>query len=347
MPKAPRVRAVLGTIHDYTQADVDVLKEYGETECKYMVIGFETCPTTDRPHLHTVMQLKRPVAITVLQKLCNPRVMDTKFPLRATDPTHKKFAPEYCKKGSQTKEEWNEDGKDGLHHGDHADFWETGEFVPDGHRSDLDKARDVALKSDSWGEVVRNSEIAETVSRNLNYVREVFNNKLPQPKTFQEINGFDCEMREWQKECLALVTSEPDNRSIHWYYDPRGGAGKTQLTKYLVCNHNAVTLNGKANDMFYSYDMQPIIICDIARSSESTDSKGETKFFCPYGALEKLKDGIFYSGKYAGAMKVRNKNAHVLVFSNTEPETGKWSEDRLVLHRLSEAEPVDLGPQFE
>ena len=46
-------------------------------------------------------------------------------------------------------------------------------------------------------------------------------------------------------------------------------------------------------------------------------------------------DGIFFSGKYTSCLKVRNHNAHVVVFSNHEPERLKWTADRLHLIHLS------------
>ena len=80
--------------------------------------------------------------------------------------------------------------------------------------------------------------------------------------------------------------------------------------------------------MFYAYDMQKIVLVDIPRSTKDE--------YINYGAIEKLKDGVFFCGKYTSAMKIRNKNAHVVVFSNHEPEPGKWTSDRLFMIRLSE-----------
>ena len=66
MPTSPQVRALLGTVHDHTQSDIDKLKEFAQEKCKYMVIGFETCPTTG-------MQLKTQARLNVIQALVNPR----------------------------------------------------------------------------------------------------------------------------------------------------------------------------------------------------------------------------------------------------------------------------------
>lgn len=52
-----------------------------------------------------------------------------------------------------------------------------------------------------------------------------------------------------------------------------------------------------------------------------------------YQALEALKDGIMYSGKYEGGLCVFD-TLHVVVFSNEGPKDGMLSEDRVNLIRL-------------
>jgi len=320
MPATPQVMALLGTVHDYTQADVDKLKEFGENKCKYMVIGFENCPTTGRPHLHVVIQLKVRARLSIIKAIVNPRVMDTKFPLRVTDPYHCKFAPDYCKKGELSKADWDELGNKAEHFGLNAEYWETGKFVPPGTRTDLLKLRDAINEAPTFRAVLRNEEVAETLARHLNYARQVYDAKLPKPME-------DFIPRLWQAKLLQKLCEPPDDRTIHWVCDPSGGAGKTTFATYLVRNHQAIILAGKAQDMFYAYDMEPIIIIDIPRA--------DNQDYVNYGAIEKLKDGIFFSGKYSSCLKVRNHNAHVVVFSNHEPERFKWTADRLSLLHLS------------
>jgi ferredoxin len=67
------------TLHDYSEADLATLRAFA-SECKYLGLCKEICPTTDRPHVHVVVQLTRQKRASVLQKLCAPKVIDTKFP---------------------------------------------------------------------------------------------------------------------------------------------------------------------------------------------------------------------------------------------------------------------------
>lgn len=330
MPRSPQVRAALLTLHDYEESDLDKIRAFAEN-CKYLGFCKEVCPTTDRPHVHVVLQHKRQVAASVLHKLCAPKVIDAKFPLRCTDPTNKHFVCDYLKKGTQSKAEWKLDGSAGQHYGDDAVFEEFGEFVPDGHRSDLDEARRVIQDAPNFRTVLNDTTITDTVAKNMTWARAVFDAKKPKP-----IENF--QPRPWQAALLERLAEPPDDRTIIWVYDPLGAAGKTTLSNYLVRNHGATILAGKAQDMFYAYDMEKIVIVDLPRSTKDE--------FINYGAIEKLKDGIFFSGKYASALKCRDFNAHVIVFSNHEPEADKWTADRVLMIRLSE-HPVQHFPQFD
>jgi len=332
-----KVRSAMLTLHDYDEADLDKFRAL-VPDCKYLGLAKEVCPTTDRPHAHVVLQARGRFSSAKLQNLCKPKVIDTKFPLRCTDPTNKHFVCDYLKKGTQSKAEWKLDGSAGLHFGDDADFEEHGAFVPDGHRSDLDVLNTTIQEADSWGEVIRNKEIAPSVAKHLNYAKEVFAAKKPLPKTWETITGSQT-FHPWQAELLSILDSEPDNRTIIWVYDPMGCNGKTTLGTYILTNYDAILVSGKANDIFHAYDMQKIILWDIPRSTADD--------YINYGAIEKLKDGVFFSGKYTSAQKIRNKKAHVVVFSNNLPKEGAWTTDRLKLIKLSEApEGPDYGEQF-
>ena len=56
-------------------------------------------------------------------------------------------------------------------------------------------------------------------------------------------------LQTWQKELLEIIKAEPDDRTIHWFYDKIGGSGKTTLAKHICINYNAIYLSGKAADM--------------------------------------------------------------------------------------------------
>lgn len=137
------------------------------------------------------------------------------------------------------------------------------------------------------------------------------------------------ELRPWQQEIDNIVTEEPDERTVHWYWDTQGGTGKTALAKYLCIKRKAMYVNGKSSDILYAATADTktkIYIVNIARDDEHP----------PYKALETLKDGIWFSGKYESKMVVRNP-PHVIVFANYEPDICKLSQDRWHIVNITNA----------
>jgi len=132
--------------------------------------------------------------------------------------------------------------------------------------------------------------------------------------------------RKWQIDILKLIEGIPHDRTINWFYDLVGGKGKTCLSKYLVVKRNACVVGGKSHDIKYGImkykddnGFYPnIVIFDIARSCNLVS----------YQAIEEVKNGLFYSGKYEGRQAVFN-SPHVIIFSNCEPNYDKLSADRL------------------
>lgn len=336
---SPQITNGLGTLHDPTDEEKDKLREFARNHCKYLVLCEEECPTTGRPHLHFVFVTSQQKRLCWLHKhVVGRHISDLKFPLKSTNPEDKKFAPHYCKKGTQTKAEWDIDGNTGLHFGDNAVFEEFGDItaIPhQGKRTDLEQLREVALAADSWRDVIRNPDIAQPLSRNMQYAKEVFYNKPPQARTWVSITGnmarSETDFYPWQQNVLDICNSEADGRTINWVYDFKGQNGKSKLVTYILCNMDAISLAGKAENMFHAYDMQKIILVDIPRATKDE--------YINYGAIEKLKDGVFFSGKYGSTMKIRNKNAHVFVFSNHKPDPTAWTSDRLNLITLSDEDP--------
>ena len=96
----------------------------------------------------------------------------------------------------------------------------------------------------------------------------------------------------------------------------------------------AIIVSGKAADAKYAIQMYiqkhgqgpEIVIMDIPRT------KGVT--YVSYEAIEKIKDGLFFSGKYEGGM-VRYNRPHFIVFANEPPETERMSSDRWVIEELT------------
>lgn len=135
------------------------------------------------------------------------------------------------------------------------------------------------------------------------------------------------ELYEWQQEVIDIVSEVPDDRKIHWYWDKRGNTGKTTLAKLLVYDHRAIVVGGKNDNILHgatefvredkTYDKY-IFIIDLSRTMEH--------YVC-YEAIEKLKNGLWFSGKYESGM-ILIPPPHVIIFANYEPQYERLSLDR-------------------
>ncbi|AUM61773.1 Rep [uncultured virus] len=127
-------------------------------------------------------------------------------------------------------------------------------------------------------------------------------------------------LRDWQQDVIDIIRTEPDDRTVHWYYDVIGNMGKSQLCKYLHVNFNATIVgNGAFKDIAYALPEHPEIVC-FAFTREIEEKVN-------YSAIEAVKDGMIFSGKFESKTKVFN-SPHVLVFANFAPRLDAISEDR-------------------
>jgi len=133
----------------------------------------------------------------------------------------------------------------------------------------------------------------------------------------------------WQLKVMDIVKEKPNKRTIHWFWEPDGCVGKTQLCKYLVAKHDAIMLTGKSSDMYHMISKFPnkrkLFVIDCPRSMQE---------FINYGAIEQIKNGLIFSGKYEGCQLVFN-SPHVIVFANEQPNLLKMSQDRWNITRIS------------
>lgn len=156
----------------------------------------------------------------------------------------------------------------------------------------------------------------------------IFGTELPEPPVAPYVFKLDT-LRPWQVEVLDLLKTDPDDRKIHWYYDPVGGMGKTSLAKHIVCNLSpAIYVQGKSADIKSAIAVTKkkprIVLFGLPRSLED---------FVSYEAIESCKDGIFFSGKYESGMVIF-KPPHVIIFANFLPDKEKLSADRWEIHNM-------------
>lgn len=148
----------------------------------------------------------------------------------------------------------------------------------------------------------------------------------------------DTELKPWQKELIETVQGKADRRVVHWYYSMAGATGKSSTAFHIVMKYDGIKCVGKASDIKYAVSdyikrkkkMCKIVIIDIPRNQY------EDKV--PYTAIEEIKDGCFFSGKYESGMVLQN-SPHVIVFANYPPNTTKLSMDRWHI--------VDVTPEDE
>ena len=134
--------------------------------------------------------------------------------------------------------------------------------------------------------------------------------------------------RGWQLELISMLEEEADDRSINWFIDEKGNAGKTTFAKHWCMKYpkESLYLSGKASDMkcaivqFLQDDTNELkyVFMDLPRSIES---------FVSYQGIEEIKNGIFFSGKYESGMIMYN-SPHVVIFSNFIPDLKMLSQDR-------------------
>lgn len=135
----------------------------------------------------------------------------------------------------------------------------------------------------------------------------------------------------WQQNILDIFMTEPDDRTIYWFWDSDGNIGKSAFVKYMVIKHNVLFCNGgKHSDLInlvFNANMEncKCIIWDLPRST-----KGKVS----YATLECVKNGMVCNTKYETGVKCFNA-PHVFVFANYPPDdTSELSEDRWKIVQL-------------
>lgn len=134
------------------------------------------------------------------------------------------------------------------------------------------------------------------------------------------------QLYDWQREIVDKCETDPNDRTINWYWEEKGCAGKTALCKYLVFHKKALIVSGKANDCKYGvvsyekkYGFYPeIILWNIPRCVSDHIS---------YTSVEELKDGLFFCGKYESC-SVLMAEPHVFIFANCPPNIDNMSKDK-------------------
>lgn len=144
-------------------------------------------------------------------------------------------------------------------------------------------------------------------------------------------------LKPWMKELQTILQSPLEegtaDRDIYWIWEPYGKVGKTYFCQYIYQTEKAaIVIEGRATDIKHHVSecskrngMTPrIVFMDIPRMDQE---------FISYGAIEKVKNMFFFSGKYEGGT-VDGPRPHLIVFANCVPDKSKMSEDRWKIGRI-------------
>jgi len=119
----------------------------------------------------------------------------------------------------------------------------------------------------------------------------------------------------WQLNVMDIFHGEIQHRKIHWFWESKGGVGKSELVKYLVVKHGVLFLSGGSGrdimNLVFNQNMDDCraVVFDIPRAKKNK---------IDYAALESIKDGLICNTKYETGVKPFNR-PHVFVFANFPP----------------------------
>lgn len=159
--------------------------------------------------------------------------------------------------------------------------------------------------------------------------------------------GFPSEIRcnviwnTWNTYMRELLDTEPDGRSIYWFWSEKGKTGKTQFTRWMVKNKGACfATGGKYTDVMnlvYHTNMDECncVIFNIPKGSTNVS----------YSALESIKDGLVCNMKsHTNGSKIFNP-PHLIVFANFYPDTSQMMSDRWIINCLRPMDSYSSSPQ--
>lgn len=138
------------------------------------------------------------------------------------------------------------------------------------------------------------------------------------------------DLYEWQKELVTELRSEPNDRTILWYYDADGGSGKTAVARHIISNCERVHFFSGGNFRDCSFQIVKrkedprSVIFNFPRTCEGKIS---------YHTLETIKDGLISTGKYEGGHRLF-RPPHVVCMANFLPDLGSLTLDRWEIRHL-------------
>lgn len=158
------------TLNNYTDSEIIQICNF---KYSYLIFGKETGEKCGTPHLQGYIELKSSIKFKTIKN----RVPRLNIRRRLGTP---KQASDYCKKGEQSKEEWEMLKTLGPNFGKNAKVFEDGEISKQGERTDLKKIRDDILEGKKKSEdiLLENPFTYHTYGRTLDKIEEIAMRKI-------------------------------------------------------------------------------------------------------------------------------------------------------------------------
>jgi len=158
----------------------------------------------------------------------------------------------------------------------------------------------------------------------------------------------------WQAKVLDLFLSEPDNRSVYYFYEVKGNIGKSSFISYLYSHYEdyVFSTSGRPSDIKFGFSkkIQTVgdetircVIWDIPRLLK--DSKTKQIKNDVFLTAQQFKNGHFFTSKYE-SKEVRFAVPHVFLFSNIKPSkktlSSALSRDRWKVFKIENKDLIPL-----
>lgn len=206
--------------------DEEEYKRFIDHESQYLVSGLETCPETGRKHYQSFVYYINQVTFSSIKKRFATAHIEKMI-------SNCRSSSLYCKKGEQSKEEWNSLKELGPNYGKNASFFESGCCPSQGERTDLQNVRDQLQKTGKMSDVVNIATSYQSVKM-AEYIL-----KYTEPK---------------RKRC-------PE---IYWFYGPTGMGKSTRVD--AVCNPDIRYMAPRKGSTWWEgYDGHTLIFIDDFR----------------------------------------------------------------------------------
>lgn len=317
-----KLRRFRFTWNNYSQEIVAHLKENLPKVVDYLVIGFEKAPTTGTKHLQGYVEFAYPISGTAAKGKLDPFLKTKSAVILFECKASREDNIAYCKKIETGDPDYPEK------------FFELiRKEKKMGERNDIYRETfDIIQEASDFAEVAEAfPEMALKHHAGIDRIMSATKAK----KGFDAFKKMYSEymLTPWQQR-LANMVSKPaskNNRTINWYYEYKGGRGKSIMANWLVAMRGAIKFDcGSGKDIIHAYNGEPIVIFDFSRTIEERVN---------YDIMEKLLSGNVFSPKYSSSHKYFPA-PWIIVFANWMPKISAVSSDRWRLVSLNKVKQL-------